>query len=532
MAKKQIIILGAGFGGTYAAMHLEKLQKHYAEFEITLINRENYFVYQPMLAEVVGGAVGLLDTVSPLRRLIPKSQLYVREIGGIDLNNKQITLCPRFSHSPLVLNYDHLIIALGNVTDFRSSAGLHEHALPFKNLADAIRIRNHVIEVVEAASNEKNPDERKKMLTFVVGGGGFSGTEVVAEVNDFVRRIAKEYPTIDPNEIRVVLIHSKDLLMNRELSPSLGRYSAKILAKRGVELRFGLHLQSATPQEALLDNGERIPSYTIISTVPSSPNPLIESLDLPLEKGKIKTDSAMQVIGRDDVWAIGDCASIPLAKGDKLCPPTAQFAIREAKVLAKNIVNSMQNKPKKNFYYKAIGMLGALGHRRAVAEFFGKLKISGFFAWLMWRSIYWMKLPGFDRKIKTLFSWIIDMIIPIESVQLKVDLSQGIAHLHFESGEVIFYEGDVGEYLYIIVHGQVEICKEADGKTKTIANLGKGEFFGEKSLLNQRKRSATARCLESTDLLAIRKNDFGVLVANFEELRNKVEKIDADRNVE
>ncbi|GAB4187710.1 MAG: FAD-dependent oxidoreductase [Simkaniaceae bacterium] len=528
--KKRVVILGGGFGGIYTAMRLESLRSRKDNFDIILINRENYFVYQPMLAEVVGGTLGILDTVNAIRKLLPKTKLYIREIESVDLQNKNVILAPKFSHKTTTIPYDHLVVSLGNVTDFRGISGLYEHALSFKNLADAVTIRNQLIDVIEAADIEKDPEKKKQLLTFVVGGGGFSGTEVVAEINDYSRKLVKSYPDIDPSMIRVVLVHSKDRLMERELSESLSRYAEKLLKKRGVEIYFGCRLVSATPNEAVLDNGERIPSKTVISTVPSSPNPVVEAMDLPKIKNRLKTDRTMQVESTDNIWTLGDCAAIPTADGKGICPPTAQFAIREAKVLADNIFSSMRGKKKKEFYFKALGMLGALGHRRAVAELFGFIKFSGLLAWFFWRVVYWMKLPGFNRKVKVALSWMLDTIIPIEPVQLRMSPSQGIARLHFEEGEIIFNEGDVGDYLYIIVEGKVEVIKE--GKAKPLATLGKGEFFGEMALLNQKTRTATIRCIEPTDVLALRKADFGVLITNFEELRTSFEETEKKRKRE
>ena len=223
---KRVIILGGGFGGAYTAMHLEKyLKKTKEPFEIAIVNRENYFVFQPMLAEVVGGSLGILDTINPLRKLLPKTKLFVREIDSIDIENQKVILAPKYSHTPCDLHYDHLVLGLGTVTDFRGMSGLHEHALPFKNLADSVNIRNQVIEVLEGAANEKDPLLKQKLLTFVVGGGGFSGTEVVAEVNDLVRKLSKQYAEIDPSQIRVVLIHIKDRLMEREMPETLETFS-------------------------------------------------------------------------------------------------------------------------------------------------------------------------------------------------------------------------------------------------------------------------------------------------------------------
>lgn len=521
--KKKIVILGGGFGGVYTAIYLEKMLKK-SDFEIILVNKENYFVYQPMLAEVVGGSLGLIDTVSSLKKLLPKTTLFMREILSIDLENKKVILAPEFSRTNLELEYDHLVFALGNVTDFRGIPGIHEHALPFKNLADAVAIRNQLIEVIEEAACEKDPDLKKELLTFVIGGGGFSGTEVAAEVNDFVRSLAKKYKEIDPKELRVVLIHSQQRLMDKELSESLGNYSGKLLQKRGVEIRFGQRLTSASPNEAVIDQKEVIRAKTIISTVPSSTNPIIEKLKLPLEKGRIKTSIELQVLGEKNLWAVGDCALIPTSDGKGFCPPTAQFAIREAKVLAKNIVASLRSEALSPFHFKCIGMLGALGHHRAVAELFGKIKFSGFFAWLMWRAIYWIKLPGFDRKLKVAFSWLLDTIIPIESVQLKMTPSKGVINFHYEKGEVIFNEGDIGDYFYIIVKGEVEIVKKSGSDFERVAILSAGEYFGEMAILRDQKRSATVRCLTSVDVLALRNKDFGAIMANLQELKTNFEK--------
>ncbi len=527
---KRIIVLGGGFGGVYTAMNLEKLlNKKNPDYEIIIINRENYFVFQPMLSEVVGGSLDVKDTINPLRRLLPKSKLYIREVDSIDIENKKVILAPKYSHKKQVLSYDHIVLSLGNVTDFRGLAGLHEHALPFKNLADSLTIRNQIIDVIEAASCEEDIELKKKLLTFVIGGGGWSGTEVAAELNDFVRNFAKGYKDIDPSLIRVVLVHSKSRLLDRELSESLGNYAGALLQKRGVEIMFNTHLTSATPVEALLDNGQRISSKTIISTVPSSPNPLIESLPLKLQKGKVVTDATLQAEGQECVWSLGDCSSTPNLVEGGFCPPTAQFATRQAKVLAYNIVATIRGKKKKEFRFKALGMLGALGHHSAVAEIFGRFKFSGLFAWFLWRGIYWVKLPGLDRKLKVALSWLLDMILPLDAVQLKAAPTQAIAHLHYEEGEIIFHEGDVGDYLYIIIDGEVEIYSTSEGKKKTIAKLGEGEYFGEMALLNEKARTATVKCISSANIIGLKKSDFGVLISNFQDLRKNIEQTEKHR---
>ena len=198
-ARKRIVILGGGFGGVYTARYLEKALGRRDDFELLLVNKENYFVFQPMLPEVISGSIGLLDTVSPLRRMLPRTHLHVRDVESIDLANRTVTTSPGFRPHPHVIPYDYLVLALGNVTDFRGMRGLPEHAIPFKNLADAVHLRNHIIRALEeAAIEDHDPELRTQLLTFVVAGGGFSGVEVVAEINDFVREVSRNYQGIDP----------------------------------------------------------------------------------------------------------------------------------------------------------------------------------------------------------------------------------------------------------------------------------------------------------------------------------------------
>lgn len=525
--RKRIVILGGGFGGVYTAMYLEKALRRRDDLEIVLINKENYFVFQPMLAEVVSGSIGILDTVSPIRRMLPKTDLHVREIESIDTTQQTITTTPGFSLHPNVIHYDHLVLALGNVTDFRGLRGLPEHAIPFKNLSDALYIRNHIIHALEEAAIEhRNIELRKQLLTFVVAGGGFSGVEVVAELNDFVRGVIRNYPQINPKDVRVVLLHALDRILP-ELDERLALYAQKILAKRGVEICLNTKLEAATGVDAILADGGRIATRTLISTVPSSPNPLVDALVLPRERGRLKVDSSLLVTGTQNVWALGDCALVPMKNGG-LCPPTAQFAIRQAKTAASNIVASIRGGERKQFQFKELGKLGALGHRSAVAQVFG-VNISGFLAWFMWRTIYLMKLPGWGRRLKVAASWTFDLFLPPELVQLKLTNSRGIAHEHFEPGQVIFRQGDLGDRIYIITSGKVEVIRQEDERLIHLAELGAGEYFGEMAILNQTTRNATVRCTEALDVLSIPKREFSALAATLPTMRENLEKVMANR---
>ncbi|HEY8303291.1 MAG TPA: FAD-dependent oxidoreductase, partial [Solirubrobacteraceae bacterium] len=458
----RVVVLGGGFGGVYAALYLQRLTARGAPLEVSLVNRENYLVFQPMLAEVVAGDVGILDTVSPLRQLLPDTKLFVREIEGVDMERRVAILGAGLTPQTHELAFDHLVVALGNVTDFRGAPGLPEHALPFKTLADAVRIRNHVIHVLEQASVVGDGELRRTMLTFVVAGGGFSGTEVAAALNDFVREAISHYRSIPREEVRIVLVHSGKNALERELTPRLARYATSALAEQGIELLLGERLVAASPHGAVLSDGRRVATRTLISTVPSSPNPIVERLGLPTIKGRLECEATLAVKGNEGVWAVGDCARIPLPRGDS-CPPTAQHAIRQAKLVAANILAVHTGGRRRSYAFTGLGKLGALGHHRAVAELPGGITVEGVLAWLMWRAIYWAKLPGASRKTRVAVSWLSDLVLPSHPVQLNLGGGRGARQAHYEQGETVFEEGDAGDSLFMILSGHVEVVKRVDG---------------------------------------------------------------------
>lgn len=516
--RKRIIILGGGFGGVYTAKHLKR-QLDDESYEIVLVSRDNYMTFQPMLAEIIGDGVGIYDTVSALSSLLPGVTLYINEIEGVSVEKQEVYLHSNFKKRHIVLSYDHLVIALGNATDFiYLDNGIAQHALRFKSLADTLILRNHIIGVLEAAANEKDPYLRDSLLTFIVGGGGFTGTEVAAELIDFLRKTVRKIPLLSPEEIKLILVHPKDVVLN-ELSPSLGRYAMKILKKKGVILRLGCKIDGVTPYHATLTNGEKIPTRTVIATAPSNTNRIILNMNMiPLEHGKIRTTPYLEVEGMDNVWAVGDCAYIRLPKG-QIAPTTAQFATREAIRLAKNIVAKINNQKMTSFQFKPLGLLAALGHRSAVAELFGLIKISGFLAWIFWRAVYWMKMPGLGRKVKVAFTWFLDLIAPSEPVVLNVSSKQTMHHLHFKKNDMVFDEGDNADFLYIIMKGSVGIYKkEGEASEKLVKELKKGNFFGEIAISQKSTRTAKVVCLEPTDLIAIPKDEFLVMKESFKDL--------------
>jgi NADH dehydrogenase len=529
----RILILGGGFGGVYTALTLEKLlgaEIRRGEVELGLVSRENYIVFQPMLPEVISGSIGLVDVITPIRRLCPNTNLYTRTIESIDLEHRSVQSTAGFGSRQHHLHFDHLVVALGNVTSFAGSPGLAEYALPFKYLGDALTLRNRIIHTLEEADIEQDRAVRQALLTFVVAGGGFSGVEAVAELNDFVRAAARSFRNVMPEEIRVVLLHAGGLILP-ELPRSLAEFAQRLLMRRGVEIRLGTRLAGATADAALLDGGDRIAARTLVSTVPSGPNPLVAMLPVKKERGRVLVGPHLEVPEHPGVWAIGDCAAIRDARTGEFCPPTAQHATREAACAAHNIAAEIRGTAKKAFAFTALGKMGALGRRSAVAEIFG-VKISGFLAWWLWRTIYLMKLPGLDRKIRVATDWTLDLILPPDIVQLKTERAPGVRREYFEPGQVIFREGDRGDWLYVLTEGEVEVAKSVPGGgEQPVRRLGPGECFGEMALVSDMARSATVRAVSATNVLAIDREAFQAMFTTLPPLKGFVERLIASRDL-
>jgi NADH dehydrogenase len=507
-APKQIVILGGGFAGVYTARYLEKLLRP-EEATITLVNRENYWVYQPMLSEVISGSIGLANVVSPIRRLCPRTNLVTREIEAIDLANKVVTVSPGFRPRQLKLHYDYLVIALGNVTNFYGMPGMLENALPFKTLADAMVLRNHVIRTLEEADVEEDPELRRKLLTFVVGGGGFSGVEVIAELNDFVRAVKGNYLRLRNEPHRSVLVHSRDRIL-QEMAEPLALFAQKTLRKRGVEIILEDRLVAATSEKAILKSGVEIPSKTIVCTVPSTLPPVIQKLDCAKEKGKLLTNAGLELKDHEgQVWALGDCTSVKTVSG-KEAPPTAQHAIREAATAATNIVAAIRGGQRAQFAFEGLGTLGSLGHGAAVAQILG-VKLSGLIAWILWRCIYLMKMPGLNRKARIASDWTLQLLFPPDLAQTKLEPESGIQNQHFEAGDIVFQQGDLGDSVYVIEEGECDVLQTKDGSQNLLTTLKAGDYFGEMALLSDQSRNATIQARTAMNVLIIPKADFDKL---------------------
>jgi NADH dehydrogenase len=520
--EKRIVILGGGFGGVYTARHLGCMLKP-GEASVTLINRENYSVYQPMLPDVISGSIGLTDVVSPIRQLSPRTELITREVESIDLKNKIVTVSPGFRPRSMEIPYDYLVIALGGITDYSGKPGLLEHAKPFRTLADALSLRSHLIHVLEEAEFETDPQFRKKLLTFVVAGGGFSGVEVIAELHDFVYHVKGNYPRLRSEKIRCVLVHSGDRILP-EITPHLAVFAHKLLAKRGVEIRLLDRLVTATSERAILKSAAEIPTKTIISTVPSAIAPVLKQLDCAKDNHRLQVNRRLELVGYEgQVWALGDCASIVTKSGSPV-PPTAQHATREAKTVAENIAARLRGEEGSEFDFEGLGKLGSLGRYSAVADILG-IRVSGFPAWLLWRTIYLLKMPSLYRKVRIGLDWMIALFFHPDLVQVRDIRESSFARQHFEPGDLVFLQGELGDCVYVIERGECEVFRECEGKVEHLAILHADDYFGEMAVLTDSTRNATVLARTPMDVLLIPKSDFHILkssVPAFGEFFNKL----------
>ena len=409
--KKRIVILGGGFGGVYAAIHLEKLLARQSAVEISLVSRDNFFLFTPMLHEIAASDLEITNIVNPLRKLLRKVEVLVGEVNEIDLPNKRVLISRGYRNHSQEIDYDHLVIALGSITNFYDIPGLIDLAVPMKSLRDAIQLRAQILRHLEEANFECNPAERQSLLTFVVAGGGFAGVETVAALNDFVRDALPFYPNLSEGMLRVVLVHSGPVILP-ELGESLGRHTQKVLEGRGVEIQLNTRVKSMTENKVFLAYTAPIPCGTLVWTAGTVPSPLISTLLCAKERGRIVVNQFLQVPDWPDVWAVGDCAFVPDIKNPgKSHPPTAQHAIREGKVVAQNIAAALLGRPLRSFSFRTIGLLASIGRRTGVARVLG-FNFSGFFAWWMWRTVYLSKLPGLDKKVRVAFDWTLDLLFP------------------------------------------------------------------------------------------------------------------------
>ena len=486
---QRIVVIGGGFGGVKCARRLRK-ELTSASFEIVVFNKENHMVFHPLLAEVVGASVQPQDVGAPLRQLLSGIQCRTEEVSNIDLNAKDV-IYESHDGQPRSMHYDYLVLTCGNSVNLSLVPGMDEHAYPLKTIGDALTLQAHVMEQLEKAEVCENIERKRWYLTFVIVGGGFSGVEVAGEINDLVRSSRKFFSNIKEEDITVAIVHSRDELLP-EVGQSLRQFTREKMEMAGVQVIINKRATLATPEGLRLSDGTFLGAATVVCTVGTTSQPLIQRLDAEKEYGKLKTNPDMRLPGRSDVWAFGDCANVVNALDGSLCPPVAQFAERQGTQAAKNIVASIRGKEGAPFSFQMQGQLCSIGGRSAVAELMG-IRVSGFIAWFLWRGIYLMKLPSISQQIKVGIEWGCDLIFPRTLAHLRADRTKRIGKSYYANGDYVFKRGDSATDFYVIEKGEVEIIKHGEESAECIAVLGQGDFFGESSLLNSTNRTHSVR---------------------------------------
>src|SRR5215471_14027897 len=433
--KTHIVILGGGFGGMTTAGSLEECFGADRSVKFTLVSETNALLFTPMLAEVAGSSLEPTHISSPLRTSLRRTDVIRGKVTRVDLENRTVALAVEAQADgngrPAIqeFHYDHLVLALGAVSNYLGLANVKQLAFDFKSLLDAIRIRNHVIDMFERANRESDPVKREALLTFVVAGGGFAGVELAGALNDFARGMLADYPKLRREELHVVLVHARERILP-ELSEPLANYALQRMTERGVTFKLNARLADARPGLVILKPDQEIPAQTLVWTAGTMPNPLLKTLPIEKDKrGALVVDSTLAVPGYRGVWAVGDCASVTDARNGKPCPPTAQFALREGRTVANNIHAVLHNGRLRPFHFDSLGALCVVGHQTACAELtvpFARdksVRFSGLIAWLMWRAVYLGKLPGLERKVRVLTDWVIELFFPRDIVQ-TIDLSE------------------------------------------------------------------------------------------------------------
>ena len=414
---KNIVIVGGGFAGTTLAGALERRLP--AGHRIVLVSEESYTTFNPMLAEVVGASVFPEHVVAPIRQMLDGtkgSQFIMGRVTEVDIEQRNVALTTLAGVRRI--DYAHLVLGFGTRANLDLVPGLAEHALPLKLVGDAMFIRNRVLQRIARIELEREARLRARLGHFVVIGGGFSGVEVAGELADFLRSALRFYPRVQRSELRVTLLQDTDRLLP-ELPESLGRAAARSMTARGIDVRLGARAACVDADGVRLASGEFIDGGTVICTIGTKPNPLVERLGVALQRGRIETAPDLSVPNAPGVWAIGDCALIRnQALNGAFAPPTAQFAVAEAHALAHNIVSAIAGRPTRAFAHVSKGMMATTGHLKGVAQLFG-LRLAGLPAWLLWRAYYLSRMPTLGRKFRIWIEWTWSMFFAADITHLR-----------------------------------------------------------------------------------------------------------------
>jgi NADH:ubiquinone reductase (H+-translocating) len=437
--QKRIVVLGGGFAGVRVLLDLQKAFQNDIGIDITLVSRDNFLLFTPMLPEVSSGMIETRNIVTPVRAFCNRARFYEAKIDSIDLKDKEIVISHtlgrqsnpqgRRSHT---LKFDYLVIALGNETNFYGNEDVAKNSFTMKTIGDAIVLRNHVINMLEQADIEHEDIElRKKLMTFVVVGGGFSGVETVGEINDFIRESIKQYyHNINEADARIILVSAGQKILP-EVTEDLSQFALQKLRESGIEVILNTRLEGAATSNVKLSDGSSIACNTFVWAGGGKPDDLIMNLPCEHDKsGRLLTNNYLEVNGYEYVFSLGDCACIVDHNTGKPYPPTAQHALRQGQIAAHNLIYAIREgradhskKTKQSFDYKTKGVMALIGRRNGVGILFGH-RVHGFVGWFIWRFYYLSTLPTVQKKLRVMVDWFIDLFFKRDVTRLKTSYEE------------------------------------------------------------------------------------------------------------
>jgi NADH:quinone reductase (non-electrogenic) len=500
-SSRPIVIVGGGFAGVYTARHLERYLP--ADRPIVLFSEENHLVFTPLLGNVVGSSINPMHVVWPIRQMVRRVHCRMAGVTGIDLAAREVEYQMSGGRKARQA-FEHLVLACGSVVKLDIVPGMSAHGWPIKTMGDALVLRNHLIGLLEKAQVEPDEARRRLLLSVVVVGGGFSGVELAGEIADLLNASLRYFTDIPRGEIKVTLLHSRERLLP-ELPETLGEFTRRKMTERGIDVRLKARAAAVTERGVRLHGGGEVPAATVVCTIGNTVNPLLAEAGLPLSGMRLETGPDFRVKGHEYVWALGDCAAVPNAHDNQPSPPTAQFAVRQAKAIARNLAAAVAGRPTEPFRFKPVGAFASIGERRAVGQVFG-LRFSGLLAWFMWRGVYLSKMPTLARKVQIAFDWLWQLFFPRDIVQLNLWQTERLNRAHYEAGQYVFHRGDPGDKFYLIEKGTAGVY--VNESATAMAVLGEGDHFGEGALLSGCPRTASIKAEGPLDVLVLGHESF------------------------
>jgi len=516
----RMVIVGGGFAGVTLAEHLNRRVAR--DVEVVVISSENHMVFTPMLAEVAGRSLSGLDVVVSGRQVAPQATWLTATVTGVDLKKNEVEYT-RPDGKIATLSYAHLVLACGSEINLDVVPGMAAHAHTLRTVGDGLTLGNEVIARFEQAAVEPEDAERQRLLTVVVVGGGFTGVEAAGHLFDLMRNIHPFYPQLSRNRPRIVLLQRGARIVPEFQHDSLSEFALRKIQQNGLEVMLNTEVQEVTARYVRLGTGERINSGLTLCAIGTAPAALIKKVGLPMEHGRLKTEPDMRVTGTANVWAFGDCAAVLNAWNGQLSPPTAQFALRQAKQLAANLVRVQREEATKPFRFRPQGLLATIGHHNGVAEIY-RLRFSGLVAWFLWRTVYLMKIPTIRRKLNVVVDWTWDIFFKPNIVQLHVAQQQRFKQAHYAAGDFVFRKGEPGGPFYVVKAGSAGL--HLDEASEPLVTWTKGDHFGEAALLEGAAHptyKASVKAETSLDLIVIEPEDFAGLAESLGALRRELE---------